>query len=138
MESAFEVRCNIKFLVKLVWKKSDIIESWRKIYGDTAPKKTTLYEWINRFLNGLEGIEDGTRSGRPSTSIKNEDFSHVKVLVEEDRRYSAEFIANKQNLSVGSTHSILKDNLDLSKLSARWVPKLLREEQLVTRANLSL
>ncbi len=120
MESQqIEVRCSIKILVKLGWKKSDIIESVRKIYGDTAPKKTTLSEWINRFLNDLEGIKDGTRSGRPSTSINNENISRVRALVEEDRRYSVEFIANKLDLSVRSTHSILKDHLDLNKLSAR-------------------
>ncbi len=39
---------------------------------------------------------------------------------------------------MGSTHSILKDRLHLSKLSARWVPKLLSEDQLATKANLSL
>jgi hypothetical protein len=109
-----EVRCNIKFLVKLGWNKSDIIESVRKVYGDTAPRKTTLYEWINRFLNGLEGIEDGTRSGRPSTSISNENIGRVRALVEEDRRYCVEFIAGNLELLVGSTHSILKGHLHLS------------------------
>ncbi len=99
MESQqLEIRCNIKFLIKLGWKKSDIIESVRKIYGNTAPKKTTLYEWINRFLNSLEDIEDGTRSGRPSTSINNENINCVRTLVEEDRQYSVEFIANNLDL----------------------------------------
>ncbi len=132
MESQqIEVRCNIKFLVNLGWKKSDIIESVRKIYGDT------LYEWIKRFLNDLDGIEDGNRSARHSTSMNNENISRLRALVEEDRRYSVEFIDNKLDLSVGSTYSILKDHLDLSKLSARWVLKLLGEDQLATRANLS-
>ncbi len=62
----------------------------------------------------------------------------MRALVEEDCGYSVEFITNKLYLSVGSTHSILKDHLDLSKLSARSVPKLLHEDQLATRANLSL
>ncbi len=62
----------------------------------------------------------------------------MRALVEEDRRYSVKFIANKLNLSVGSTHSILKDHLNLSKLSGRWVPKLLREDQLAMRTDLSL
>ncbi len=39
---------------------------------------------------------------------------------------------------MSSTHSILNDHLDLSKLSTLWVPKLLREDQLAMKANLSL
>ncbi len=81
MESQqIEVRCNIKFLVNLGWKKSDINESVKKIYGDTATKETTLYEWINRFLKWPRKY----RSGRISISINNENISGVRALVKED------------------------------------------------------
>ena len=40
-------------------------------------------------------------------------------------------------ISVGSAHSILHDNLRLSKLSARWVPKRLCPNQLNLRSELS-
>ena len=41
-------------------------------------------------------------------------------------------------ISVGSTHSILHDDLCLSNLSARWVPKALRPNQLNFRSELSM
>ena len=40
-------------------------------------------------------------------------------------------------ISVGSAHSILRDDLCVSKLSARWVPKALRPNQLKLRSELS-
>ena len=40
-------------------------------------------------------------------------------------------------ISVGSAHSILHDDLCLSKLSARWVPKALCPNQLNLRGELS-
>ena len=40
-------------------------------------------------------------------------------------------------ISVGSAHSILHDDLCLSKLSARWVPNALRPNQLNLRSELS-
>ena len=46
-------------------------------------------------------------------------------------------IAETVGISVGSAHSILHDNLCLSKLSARWVPKALRPNQLNLRSELS-
>ena len=41
------------------------------------------------------------------------------------------------SISVGSAHSILHDDLCLRKLSARWVPKALRPNQLNLRSKLS-
>ena len=46
-------------------------------------------------------------------------------------------IAETVGISVGSAHSILHDDLCLSKLSARWVPKALRPNQLNLRSELS-
>ena len=41
-------------------------------------------------------------------------------------------------ISVGSAHSILHDNLCLSKLSMQWVPKVLCPNQLNLRSELSM
>jgi transposase len=39
----------------------------QQIYGDTALKKSTVYDWFSQFKNGQETLEDDQRSGRPST-----------------------------------------------------------------------
>ena len=41
-------------------------------------------------------------------------------------------------ISVGSAHSILHDDLCLSKLSVQWVPKVLCPNQLNFRSELSM
>ena len=46
-------------------------------------------------------------------------------------------MANTVGISHGSAFSILTEDLRLSKLSARWVPKALQENQLNQRADLS-
>ena len=53
------------------------------------------------------------------------------------RRWTIYQIAETVGISVGSAHSILHDDLYLSKLSARWVPKALRPDQLNLRSELS-
>ena len=45
-------------------------------------------------------------------------------------------IAETVGISVGSAHSILHDDLCLSKLSARWMPKAFRPNQLNLRSEL--
>ena len=133
-----EIRANIKFLTKLEWKPRKIIEALQQVYGDSSPSKSVVYDWINRFKNGREDLKDNPREGRPSTAKNERTVTLVQSLVEEDRRITIDAIANEVGISHGSAFSILNKNLGLSKLSARWVPKALREDQLNQRAELSL
>lgn len=59
-------------------------------------------------------------------------------LVEQDRRITVYKVANEVGFSHGTAFAILTQNIVLSKLSARWVPKALREGHLNQRADLSL
>lgn len=59
-------------------------------------------------------------------------------LVEQDRRITVYEVANEVGFSHGTAFAILTQNIVLSKLSARWVPKALREGHLNQRADLSL
>ena len=64
----FVLRANIKFLVKLGWKGTEIIQALQTVYKDDAPKKTCVYKWIERFRNGREAVKDDEARGRPTTS----------------------------------------------------------------------
>ena len=134
----FEVKTNIKFLVKLGWKGTEIVPALQTVYKDDAPKKTCVYKWIERFRDGREAVEDDEGCGRPTTSKNNEKIDFVRSLVKEDGQLTVYQIAETVGISVGSVHSILHDNLCLSKLSARWVPKALRPNQLNLRSELSM
>ena len=67
----FEVKTNIKFLVKLGWKGTEIIQALQTVYNDDAPKKTYVYKWIERLRDGREALEDDEVRGRPTTSKNN-------------------------------------------------------------------
>ena len=136
--TSFEIRANIKFLTKLDWKPVKIMEALQQVYGDTVPCRAVIYDWIKRFKEGREQIEDDQREGRPSTSTSAENLQLVKELIKEDRRLTIDEIANEVGISHGSAFSIIKDKLGLSKLSARWVPKALQENEMIQRADLSL
>ena len=53
----------------------------------------------------------------------------VRDLVYSDRRVKVEEIANALHISHGSVSTILHDRLGMRKLTARWVPKSLRDEE---------
>ena len=67
----------------------------------------------------------------------------VHDIVMTDRRVTERYIASKTGISQERVHSILTENLEMKKLSARWVPRLLTVDQkharrTLSRANLSL
>ena len=133
LRKEFEIRTIIKFLVKFGWKETKIIQALKIVYGDHAPKKTCVYKWMEQFRNGREAVEDDEDRGRPTTP-KNVDF--VRSLAEEDGRLSVFEISQTADISVGSAHSILLEDLGLSKLSARWIPIALHPVQLNLRFEL--
>ena len=59
----------------------------------------------------------------------------VRDLVHSDRRIQVEEIAQALDISHGSVSTILHDRLGMRKLTARWVPKSLSDEQIATRAS---
>ena len=59
----------------------------------------------------------------------------VQDLVYSDRRIQVEEIAQVLGISHGSVSTILHDRLGMRKLTARWVPKSLSDEQMATRAS---
>ena len=59
----------------------------------------------------------------------------VRDLVYSDRRIKVEEIANALHISHGSVSTTLHDRLGKHKLTARWVPKSLSDEQMATRAS---
>ena len=59
----------------------------------------------------------------------------VRDLVYSDRRIHVEEITQALGIPHGSVSTILHDRLGMRKLSCRWVPKSLSDEQMATRAS---
>ena len=104
----FEVRTNIKFLVKLGWKGTEIIQALQTVYKDDSPKKTCVYKWIERFRDGREAVEDDEGRGRPTISKNNEKIDFVRNLVKEDGRLTVYQIAETVGISVGSMVQLIR------------------------------
>ena len=61
----------------------------------------------------------------------------VRDLVYSHRRIQVVEIAQAIDISHGSVSTILHDRLGIRKLTARWVPKSLSDEQMATRGSVS-
>ena len=105
------------------------------VYGSSAPSYAKVKFWVGEFKRSRTSLEDETRSGRPSDATDEEMCNKVRDLVYTDRRIKVEEIANALHISHGSVSTILHDRLGMHKLTARWVPKSLSDEQMATRAS---
>ena len=89
----------------------------------------TVWRWFRRFKGGLELVKDAPRSGRKKSVITPKNIQKVKDLIAQDALYTVGNIARYVGISVGSAHIILKKILKVRRLTARWIPHLLTDEQ---------
>jgi len=69
------------------------------------------------------------RLGRPVEVIMPEMIEKIHRIVMEDRRMKVRDIAEIVGISVDRMHNILHKKLEMKKLCARWVPRLLTIDQ---------
>ena len=55
--------------------------------------------------------------------------NRVRDVINEDRRQSVREIGAKLTLGKSTVHRVLKADLGMNKVRARWVPHILREEE---------
>ena len=81
--------------------------------------------WAKLFRWGRESIEDDPREGGPVTVTTPENIELVEQLILSDRRLKTKEIAEQTDISKTSVLRILHEHLEMTKISARWVPKIL-------------
>jgi len=135
-----EQRSAMKFLTKEGNDRMSVV------YGEHMPSYYQVKFWSKQFKWGAAGrdsVDDDPRSGRPSDVITDEMCQVVEAFVLADRRVKVSTIAYEMSVSEGSVIRILHDKLGMSKVSCRWVPRMLSPLQKqsrveICRENLSL
>ena len=129
-----EYRSVIKFLNMQEKSPSVIFEEMFSVYQEECLSYETVKNWVRKFKSGFLSI-DSAREGRPNFVVTEDSVCQVKTLVQEDRRVTVKQLAAITKMSVGSIETILHDHLYMSKVSARWVPRLLTPNQKEQRAD---
>ncbi|EGI58468.1 FLJ37770-like protein, partial [Acromyrmex echinatior] len=95
----------------------------------SAPSRTTVYRWFSEFKMGCTSTEDTPRSGRPKEATNAEIAKQVHRIVLSDRKMKLRELTEAVGISKERAGYILHDVLEMKKLSARWVPRLLIIDQ---------
>lgn len=132
-----ELRAVIKYLCLKKMSTREFFLDIQQTLGDDALPYSTVAYWVADFKRGRSSCEDDQRSGRPSCSVTEEDVKKFENLVLEDRRITIKQLAEILKISFGSIQSILTDSLGFRKVSARWVPRMLTDENKRRRLEIS-
>ncbi|GFR93853.1 transposase [Elysia marginata] len=132
-----EYRSVIKFLhLKMKGQNStEIHQEMVQVYAEKCSSYSTATHWVRKFKSGFLSVMDEHREGRPPSVVTEKNVSTVEKLIMQDRRITVKKLAFETKISKGSVETILHDHLNLNKVSARWVPRLLTTDQKQERVN---
>jgi histone-lysine N-methyltransferase SETMAR len=133
----FQSRAAIKLLFLKGMQPKEIHSNLVETLKDDAPSYRVVKYWVAEFKRGRQSTEDEARPGRPVdvSTPEMEELVHKTVL--SDRRMSLEQIADIVKISMSTVRHILVEVLSMKKLSARWVPRMLSNENKKNRLDIS-
>ena len=97
--------------------------------GQHAPSYATVKNWVARYKRADFSTCDVPRPGRHKTVTNPEITDQIHKIILEDRRISAKSTAKQLGISRERVGSIIHEDLDMRKLSVKWVPKCLNADQ---------
>jgi len=118
-----ETRAVIKFLFLQGKAPKEIHAILTETLGKHAPPYATVKNWVAQFKRGDFSTCHTPRPGRPKTVTTPEIIDQIHEQISEDRRISAKSIAEQLDISRERVGSIIHEDLDIWKLSAKGVPK---------------
>jgi len=108
----------------------------RETIGEHSPTYATLKNWVTQFKRGEFSTCGAPSPGRRKTVTTPEIIDQKRELILDDSRISVKSIAEQLGISGERVGYIIHKDLDMRKLSAKWVTKCLEADQKVNGASL--
>ncbi|XP_026819544.1 protein GVQW3-like [Rhopalosiphum maidis] len=137
MSENTEQRVCIKFCHKLGKSATETYQMLLLAYGDETKSRARVFEWFKRFKEGRTTVKSDEREGRPSTSRNEEMIQKIRTAIRGNRRLTIMELSNEFQISFGSVQTILTTDLDMRRVAAKFVPKLLSGEQKENRKQIA-
>ena len=123
-----EMRAVIKFFFLQSKAPKEIHAILIETLGEHAPSYATIKNWVAMSTRGDFSTCDAPCPRQPKTVITPESIDQIHKLILEDGRILAKSIA-ELGISREQVGSIIHEDLDMRKLSAKWVWKCLNADQ---------
>jgi len=124
-----EMRAVVRFFFLQGKVPKEIHAILTEILGEHAPSYATVKNWVAQFKCGDFSTCVVPCPGRPKTVTTPEIIDQIHQLILEDCWISAKSIAEQLGISLEWVGYIIHEDLDMWKLSVKWVPKCLNADQ---------
>jgi len=128
-----EQRTCLKFCFLLGKTPTESLEMLQEAFKEQALSRERVFERFSRFKKGDLRIEDQPRSGRPSSSRNEENIAKIREKLNEDHRCTIDELSDVTGVSWSSVQHILTQDLGMRRVAAKFVPRLLTEDQRQSR-----
>ena len=129
-EDTLEERYAIKFCFKLGKSATETTYGMlQTAFRPSCINRASVFEWHKRFKEVRESVKDYERCGRNKEVRTPELIGQIKKFMDKDRHVSIETISAQFDVSVGTVHTIIHEELKMRKICARFVSRVLRENQ---------
>ncbi|UYV74678.1 hypothetical protein LAZ67_12000508 [Cordylochernes scorpioides] len=132
-QTRWSVRLNkryaIKICVRLGKNATETFQMLQKAFKDDCISRSQSGKWHKAFKEGREEVADEPRSGRPTTARTDENVNRVLEVLRTDRRLNIQQIADTLHMSTFVVHGIVTEDLQMRKVCAKLVPKVLAQDQ---------
>ncbi len=108
------------------------LQELTQLFGGDRISERSIRRWWKSFRDGTrtkDNLSDKLSTGRPKSARTDENCAVVLEHVLADRRVSIPQLSDATGLSMGSIHKILKKDLKMSRVCAKFVPRVLRDDE---------
>ena len=98
-------------------------------FQPSCMNRASVFKWYKRFKERNESVRDDERCGKSKEVRTPELIGQIKNIMDKDRRVSIETISAQFDVSVGTVHTIIREELKMQKICAKFVPRVLWENQ---------
>ena len=98
-------------------------------FRPSCMNQASVFEWHKRFKEGRESVRGDERCGRSKEVRTPELIGQIKNFMDKDRPVSIETISAQFDVSVGTVHTVIREELNMWKICAKFTPRVLREDQ---------
>ena len=98
-------------------------------FGASCMNWACVFEWDKRFNEGRESVRDDERCVRSKEVRTSELIGHIKNFMDKDHWVSIETISAEFGISVGTVHTIIREELKIRNIYTKFVPREHREDQ---------
>ena len=98
-------------------------------FRPSCMNRTSVFEWHKRFKEGRESVRDDEGCGRSKEVRTTELIGQIKNFMDKDCRVPIETISEQFDVSVGTVPTTIRNEPKMRKICAKFVPRVLREDQ---------